>query len=104
MLRSFEHVVAATLREGRFRNDDLPRLEPWARWWSEHAGTAFLSAYRSEIAPARLVPARDAELASLLAFFRLTEAVDDLDECLRDRPERVAAPLGVILGAGIDGA
>ncbi len=96
LMRSIDHA-AASVPEDRLRREDVPWATPWARWWAKHAREKFLEVYLTEIGPARLLPPDRAQLAELVAFYRLDDAVRDLGDCLRDAPERAEVPLSTIL-------
>ncbi|HEX9409565.1 MAG TPA: putative maltokinase, partial [Methylomirabilota bacterium] len=68
MLRSF-HDAAYTALLGPVpgaRPEDVPTLEPWARFWYRAVSAAFLKGYLPAVASASLLPQAPAELGILL--------------------------------------
>ncbi len=93
ILRSFDHAAHEPLYgsggEGILRIEDLPRLEPWARFWRTWMSSAFLRAYLHEMSQTGLVPRARAELDTLLRVLLLERTVDELGFELDHRPARV---------------
>jgi maltose alpha-D-glucosyltransferase/alpha-amylase len=106
MIRSFDYAVRSTLfglslRRGRaqgvIRDEDIPRLEPWADAWYHHAARAFVGAYLEAAAPAGLLPPSDDARRELLELLVLEKALHELDAELTAGPERVEIPLRAVL-------
>jgi len=97
MLRSFDyaafHPLIDPAHEGLIRAEDVPRLEPWARFWAAWAGSAFLRAYLRSVAGTGLAPAAPADLEALLKALLLEKAVYELGYELDNRPGWVQIPL-----------
>jgi maltose alpha-D-glucosyltransferase/alpha-amylase len=98
MLRSFSYaawtgLIAHTTR----RPDDLARLEPWARFWEQAVGAAFLRAWRATTGNAAFAPSGDTALRTLLDAYVIDKALYELVYELDNRPDWLRVPLGGIL-------
>jgi maltose alpha-D-glucosyltransferase / alpha-amylase len=92
MIRSLHYAASTALQAGRHRAEDIPRLEPWARAWSDWTAAAFLDAYleRIRVIAPHAVPANPIDLGQLLDFFVLERAIHEVHHALVERPELVA--------------
>jgi maltose alpha-D-glucosyltransferase/alpha-amylase len=100
MLRSFDyaahHALVAGASASALRPEDIPALEPWARFWRQWAGSAFLRAYLAAVSPADLVPTRPAEIELLLGVLLLEKNLYELGYELNNRPGWLRLPLRAI--------
>ncbi len=97
MLRSLHYAAATALRRGNIRPEDIPTLEPWARYWLRWVGVTFLKSYVELAAHAHFLPKDRDEMSVLLDFYLLKRATNELhDELARD-PERARVPLRGLL-------
>jgi maltose alpha-D-glucosyltransferase/alpha-amylase len=99
MLRSF-HDAAYTALLGPVpgaRPEDVPTLEPWARFWYRAVSAAFLKGYLPAVASASLLPQAPAELGILLDAYLLDKAIYEIGYELNNRPERAQIPLKGLL-------
>ncbi len=96
MLRSFQYAAYAALpgytRHGVGRTIDLPKLEPWARFWTRWAAASFLDAYLA-FTTAKLLPSTRAEIELLLEVLILEKVVYEVGYELDNRPRWLAIPL-----------
>jgi len=69
--RSLQEAALAALAQGGVRREDVPALEPWARFWQRWAAVVFLKEYRAVPGTAALLPADPASLLALFDFYRL---------------------------------
>jgi maltose alpha-D-glucosyltransferase/alpha-amylase len=69
--RSLQEVAVRALRMGGVRTEDVPALEPWARFWQRWASIIFLKEYRAVPGTAALLPPDPGSLLSLFDFYRL---------------------------------
>jgi len=97
MLGSLRYVSAAELRSGRHRPEDVARLEPWARAWSQWVSAVFLAGYLDRAQGSRIVPRSDADLALMLEFFRLEKSIYEVGYELNNRPDWLEIPLRGLL-------
>jgi maltose alpha-D-glucosyltransferase/alpha-amylase len=100
MIRSFDYAVhTALLRQttSSIRQEDLPVLEQWGRFWYYWVASAFLEAYLKEIGYARLVPREPEEMRALVDAYLLEKAVYEVGYELNNRPDWVKVPLQGIL-------
>jgi maltose alpha-D-glucosyltransferase/alpha-amylase len=101
MLRSFHYAAQTTLATrvaGTLaKEEDLPALEPWARYWQLWASSAFLKAYLKTAATGGFLPRSREELAALLDAYTLEKAIYELGYELNNRPDWVVIPLEGIL-------
>lgn len=74
---------------GGVRAEDVPALEPWARFWQRWAGAVFLKEYRAVPGTAALLPPDPASLLALFDFYRLGWNISGLRHQL-DAPNELA--------------
>lgn len=98
MLRSFQYASVAALRDGRHRPEDVPRLQSWARGWSEWVSASFLAGYLDRARGTRLVPKSEHDLGLLLEFFLLEKCIYEIGYEINNRPDWVGIPLRGLLG------
>ncbi|MGH9318373.1 MAG: putative maltokinase, partial [Vicinamibacteria bacterium] len=100
MLRSFHYAAYAALpsfaRHGVGRPIDLPKLEPWARFWNHWAQAVFLQEYLDFTGITLLLPASRPEIELLLDVLTLEKAVYEVGYELDSRPEWLSIPLQAI--------
>lgn len=100
MLRSFDyaahHALMANASGSALRPEDIPPLEPWARFWRQWTGSAFLRAYLAALTPRELVPPRDDALELLLGVLLLEKNLYELGYELNNRPGWARLPLRAI--------
>jgi maltose alpha-D-glucosyltransferase/alpha-amylase len=87
--RSLQEAAVAALRLGGVRAEDVPALEPWARFWQRWAGAVFLKEYRAVPGTAALLPRDPASLLALFDFYRLGWNISGLRHQL-DAPNDLA--------------
>jgi maltose alpha-D-glucosyltransferase/alpha-amylase len=101
MLRSFHYAAVHELVTGAARSsvrrEDVPVLEPWARFWRARVSAAFLQRYQATAAGAPFLPQSSAELAATLDAYQLEKALQELGFELESRPDWVRIPLLGIL-------
>jgi maltose alpha-D-glucosyltransferase/alpha-amylase len=101
MLRSFHYAAYSALLDpgpsGPVRPEDIPTLEPWARFWHCWVSAAFLKAYLAEAGQASFLPQSGEELQVLLDAYLLEKAIYEVGYELNNRPEWVRIPLQGIL-------
>jgi maltose alpha-D-glucosyltransferase/alpha-amylase len=97
MVRSFHYAVYFGLHGGRVRAQDIPTLEPWARFWWTWVCVVFLKAYLDTAGKDSFVPQNQAELSALLNFFMLKQVVNEVAGALVEDPERLPVPLRGLL-------
>jgi len=88
--RSLQEAAAAALAHGGVRTEDVPMLEPWARFWQRWASVVFLKEYRAAPGAAALLPRDPMALALLLDFYRLGWNISGLRHELAAPGERAA--------------
>jgi maltose alpha-D-glucosyltransferase/alpha-amylase len=98
MLRSLQYASAAALRDGRHRIEDVPRLEVWARAWSNWVSASFLGGYLDRARGTKLVPPNENDLRLLLDFFLLEKCIYEIGYELNNRPEWLEIPLRGLVG------
>jgi maltose alpha-D-glucosyltransferase/alpha-amylase len=104
MVRSFGYAAYAALSAFTVHTpDEYAALESWADAWQWWAATAFLGAYRPEIASApgmtdpAIVPPGDEGFGAMLTAFVVDKAFDELTCELNGRPDWVRVPLTGLL-------
>ena len=97
MLRSFDYAVRMALSTQKV-SDLMMRagLETWAQAWLRQVRSGFLSAYRTTIAGARLVPDDPPTFERVLAAFELEKAVYELGYEMNNRPDWLWVPIAGI--------
>jgi maltose alpha-D-glucosyltransferase/alpha-amylase len=79
------------------RDEDVPLLEPWARFWRQWVSSAYLRAYLPSVSEAGLVPSEPEDLERLLSALLLDKATYELQYELNNRPDWVRIPIRGIL-------
>ena len=101
MLRSLHYAAAHEFSTGgstaSVRREDLPALEPWARFWRTWVSVAFLQRYLATAAGARFLPKSADELGAALDAYMLEKALYELGFELDSRPEWARIPILGIL-------
>jgi len=101
MLRSFhyavENVLAGRSERSSVRDEDQPRLKPWARYWYARVSASFLKTYLESMRPFQLLPENREQLRSLLDLFLFEKALYEVGYELNNRPQWVEIPLQGIL-------
>src|SRR5262249_22654491 len=97
MVESFRYAAYAGLfGYTATRTGDFDRLEPWARFWTIWTSLVFLRSYRSVVGNAPFMPDTSARLIAGLSLFITEQALRDLENELRYRPEWLRVPLGTL--------
>ncbi len=101
MLRSFHYAAYAALpgygTQSVGRMEDLPVLEPWARFWQVWTSVEYLRAYIEHATPASILPKDMQEIDRLLQVLLLEKAVYELGYELNNRPDWLRVPMQAIL-------
>jgi maltose alpha-D-glucosyltransferase/alpha-amylase len=101
MLRSLHYAAAHEFSTGgstaSVRREDLPALEPWARFWRTWVSVAFLQGYLAAAGAARFMPKSPEELKAALDAYMLEKALYELGFELDSRPEWARIPILGIL-------
>ena len=97
MLRSLHYAAAHEFSTGgrtaSVRREDLPALEPWARFWRTWVSVAFLQGYLAALGGARFVPRSAEELGPALDAYLIEKALYELVYELDARPEWARIPI-----------
>ncbi len=101
MVRSFDYAVhtllLGTAGARIIRPEDVPALEPWARFWVRWVSATFLRAYLQSAGSASFIPQARDELVRLLRVLMLEKNVYEIDYELNNRPDWLAIPVHGIL-------
>ena len=101
MLRSFHHAAYVgfdqQVERGAITRENLPRFEPWIRYWNQMISRAYLQAYCQELQNTGIVPRDEHKLRVLLLAYVLNQVMDELGDDLRLRSDNVRAPLQAII-------
>ncbi|HUG48657.1 MAG TPA: maltose alpha-D-glucosyltransferase [Candidatus Limnocylindria bacterium] len=101
MLRSFHYAALGTLLNprvgGAVRPEDVPHLEPWARFWYLWVAASYLRGYREAAQGQPFLPADPGALAALLEVSTLQKVLYELAYELNNRPDWVSIPLRGLL-------
>jgi maltose alpha-D-glucosyltransferase/alpha-amylase len=100
MLLSFQYAAQAVFLDqlpGVTRRPETTAvLEFWSRYWSDWVSAVFLKGYLEALGGSTLVPANDADVRLLLNTCLLEQALEQASAELRERPEWVRVPLGLL--------
>ncbi len=97
MVESFRYAAYAGLfAYTATRPGDFDRLEPWARFWVIWTSIIFLRSYRSVVGVSEFLPQTPTNLVAGLSLFITEQALRDLENELRYRPEWLRVPLGTL--------
>jgi maltose alpha-D-glucosyltransferase/alpha-amylase len=97
MVRSFHYACQAALRTDQITAEALPRMQAWARFWSDCVSVAFTRSYLATAGAASFVPQATADLELQLTTMLLEKALYELRYELNSRPDWVRIPLRGIL-------
>jgi maltose alpha-D-glucosyltransferase/alpha-amylase len=97
MLRSFDYAAVSALKSGGIRAEDLPTLEPWARFWNLWVSVVFLKSYLAVAHEGGFLPKSKDEMKTLLDLYVLEKAIYELGYELNNRPDWVGVPIQGIL-------
>jgi maltose alpha-D-glucosyltransferase/alpha-amylase len=103
MLRSIDYAILTALRSGRFRLDELARLERWAASLRDRASTTFVQRYTEYSLDMALIPPDHAARLTLLRFYEFEKCLYEVGYELHNRPDWVEIPLlGLARLVGLD--
>ena len=101
MLLSFNYAVTQALRNeierGMIRNENLPVMEAWSKFWYTWVSAAFLNSYLETAGNYSFLPNTKAELQLLLDAFLLEKIISALGNELNNHIDWVEIPLQLIL-------
>jgi maltose alpha-D-glucosyltransferase/alpha-amylase len=98
MIRSFNYATESVLRNGRYREQDIERLRPWARMWEDHVSAVYLRSYLDTTSGAPFVPDDEAQVEMLLSFYEIEKAIYEVSYELNNRPDWLPIPIAGLLG------
>ena len=110
LVRSFDYAVQTALlglthkgrAQGVIRDEDVPRLAPWAEAWFHHIAREYVIAYVAAAEPAGLLPPAEADRRELLELLVLEKALHEVESELDSASDRVVIPLrGLVRALGI---
>src|SRR5205085_5094473 len=93
MLHSFYSASQNALRSPNHRPEDLPVLEPWARFWNRWVCVTFVKSYLETAAAGTFLPKTREELQVLLDYYLLFRGLAMLRWQLLTDPAGVQIPL-----------
>lgn len=94
MIRSFHYAAYSGLfLNEEAREEDLPRLLPYAEQWYHYMAGFFMDAYLETVKETQIVPANKEDLAILLQTYILEKAIYELNYELNNRPDWLRIPL-----------
>jgi maltose alpha-D-glucosyltransferase / alpha-amylase len=100
MLLSFQYAAQAVFFDQlpgvTRRPETTAALEFWSRYWSDWVSAVFLKGYLEALGGSALVPATDADVRLLLNTCLLEQALEQASAELRERPDWVRVPLGLL--------
>ncbi|HSA57489.1 MAG TPA: maltose alpha-D-glucosyltransferase [Gemmatimonadaceae bacterium] len=101
MLRSFDYAVhtllLGTLGARVIRPDDVPALEPWARFWVRWVSASFVRSYLGTAGQAGFIPQSPEDLRRLFTVLLLEKNIYEVGYELNHRPQWLPIPaLGIL--------
>lgn len=97
MLRSFHYAAYAGLYahadRGSISQENLPKFEPWVRFWNRWVSVAFLKAYFHLVGKSDLLPGNEPDLRAMLQAYLLNQIIGELGRELRPASARLRIPL-----------
>jgi maltose alpha-D-glucosyltransferase/alpha-amylase len=97
MLRSFDYVSEAALRDGRLRAEDVAQVGAWAHAWADWVSAAFLRGYLESMRGCALLPASPADIELLIDFYALEKCIFEIAHELDRRSEWLEIPMRGLL-------
>jgi maltose alpha-D-glucosyltransferase/alpha-amylase len=98
MVESFSYAAnAALFGYTATRPGDFDRLQPWARYWPAWTSVVFLRSYRASVGAAPFAPSTIESFEAGLRLFLAEQALRDLENELRYRPEWLSVPLRMLI-------
>jgi maltose alpha-D-glucosyltransferase / alpha-amylase len=101
MIRSFDYIAAMALQRqlelGALQETDLPRLEPWARFWHRWVSAIYLRAYLKALEQSALLPKNAEQLSILLEAHLLEKILEEAGYELNRRPHLLKIPVQALL-------
>ncbi|HEV7348553.1 maltose alpha-D-glucosyltransferase [Telluribacter sp.] len=97
MVHSFYYAAySALLRNDQIREEDIPKLLPFAEIWVHYVSGFFMQAYLETVEGSLFIPREKEDLNVMTQTFILEKAIFDLNEELNNRPDWVIVPLQII--------
>ena len=101
MIRSFDYISEMALVKqielGTLREQDLPRLEPWAGVWHRGVSAIYLGAYLKALGESDLLPSSREHLGILLDAHVMEKALYEAGYELNNRPHLLKIPVRALL-------
>jgi maltose alpha-D-glucosyltransferase/alpha-amylase len=101
MVRSFDYISQMALVKqielGTLREQDLPRLEPWAGVWHRGVSAIYLGAYLKALGESDLLPRAGEQLGILFDAHVMEKALYEAGYELNNRPYLLKIPLRALL-------
>jgi maltose alpha-D-glucosyltransferase / alpha-amylase len=98
MVESFSYAAnAALFGYTATRPGDFDRLQPWARYWPAWTSVVFLRSYRATVGAAPFALSTIESFEAGLRLFLAEQALRDLENELRYRPEWLSVPLRMLI-------
>jgi maltose alpha-D-glucosyltransferase/alpha-amylase len=100
LLLSFQYAAQAVFFDQlpgvTRRPETTAALEFWSRYWSDWVSAIFLKGYLDALGQSPLIPSNNADVRLLLDTCLLEQALEQAGAELRERPEWVRVPLGLL--------
>ena len=97
MIHSFYYAAySALLLNDQIRDEDIPKLTPYAELWVHYVSGFFMESYLDTVAGSHFIPKDKEELSMMLQTYMFEKAIHDLNRELRFRPEWALVPLRII--------
>ena len=101
MVRSIHDAAWVALDEhvqrGSIPPDDMPRFEPWLRYWTLWNVAAYLRAYFSAIVASEILPANEEDLRVLFRAYLINSLMSECGRELNAQPSRLSIPLSGLI-------
>jgi maltose alpha-D-glucosyltransferase/alpha-amylase len=97
MMRSFHYASQIALARGDIRAEDVPTLQPWARFWYGWTCCVFLTSYRQGVGALSFLPSEPDQWRILLEYSLLRRVLREIRTELGGAAEHLAVPFQGLL-------
>ncbi|WP_247233183.1 maltose alpha-D-glucosyltransferase [Telluribacter sp. SYSU D00476] len=97
MIHSFYYAAySALLLNDQIRDEDIPKLTPYAELWVHYVSGFFMESYLQTVEGSQFIPKEKEDLNMMIQTYMLEKAIYDLNRELRYRPDWAMVPLRII--------
>jgi maltose alpha-D-glucosyltransferase/alpha-amylase len=94
MIRSFHYAAyGQLLLNQKYKKEEMPELEQWARQWFHYVSNYFLTTYLDRVQGQNFIPPDEAGIQLLLRSYLLEKAIYEVGYEMNSRPDWLRIPL-----------